>query len=681
MSRWLKQSTAFTFRIGPFYDDTDFKTVETGLTIAQADIQISKNGGAFAQTSASPTTTHDTDGWYQCPLTATDTGTLGPLTVQIVVSGALPVWEHFMVVPANEYDSLISGSDALDVEVASMAAGTVTAAAVATGAIDADAIATDAITAAKIAASAITSSELADGAITAAKIATDAITAAKIAANAISSTELADGAITAAKFGAGAITSTVIATDAIGSDELAATGVGEIADAVWDEDIADHTTTGTFGEAGYVAAYGGPYGLGVYIDDGAANTATVAGEDGTVGKPVSTMAAARTIADAIGVKRYYFTGVATEMDIAATTEDWHFVGLCDVSSNILDLNSQDVDRSLFENITLQGVQGGTGRITVRDCVLRDDPGAGSTTLRVHASRCGLESSDPGILLSNNDDHIFENCYSMVAGNGTPMIDAQSGANVALNIRSYSGGIELKGLSGTSSTSVETDGQVVFNATNTTTAPVTLRGNLTITDNATMTALTTDAVINVDQINAEVDNALDTAIPGGATADSINERIAALDDLTEAAGAGDLAAILTDTGTTIPGTITTLQADTDDIQTRLPAALVSGRIDANIGAISDDATAADNLEAMMDGIIVAQVNDASATTTAFAADGFTEATDDHFNGRLITFISGALSGQQTDITDYDAAGGVQGSQEFTVTALTEAPANNDFFVVH
>lgn len=117
MARLLKQSTAFTFRIGPFVDSTDGFTAETGLTIAQADIQISKAGGAFAQTSASPTTTHDADGWYQCPLTATDTGTLGPLTVQIAMSGALPVWEHFMVVPANVYDSLVGGTDVLNADV------------------------------------------------------------------------------------------------------------------------------------------------------------------------------------------------------------------------------------------------------------------------------------------------------------------------------------------------------------------------------------------------------------------------------------------------------------------------------------------------------------------------------------------------------------------------------------
>lgn len=118
MARFLKQSTAFTFRAGPFLDATDGVTAETALTIAQADIQISKAGGAFAQTSASPTTTHDADGWYQCPLTATDTGTAGALTVQIAMAGALPVWEHFMVLPANVYDSLVGGTDLLDTNTA-----------------------------------------------------------------------------------------------------------------------------------------------------------------------------------------------------------------------------------------------------------------------------------------------------------------------------------------------------------------------------------------------------------------------------------------------------------------------------------------------------------------------------------------------------------------------------------
>jgi hypothetical protein len=53
-------------------------------------------------------------------------------------------------------------------------------------------------------------------------------------------------------------------------------------------------------------------------------------------------------------------------------------------------------------------------------------------------------------------------------------------------------------------------------------------------------------ISLAAINAEVDTALNTAIPGGPTADSINERIKAIDVLTEASGDGDLAAVLADT---------------------------------------------------------------------------------------------------------------------------------------
>lgn len=120
---------------------------------------------------------------------------------------------------------------------------------------------------------------------------------------------------------------------------------------------------------------------------------------------------------------------------------------------------------------------------------------------------------------------------------------------------------------------------------------------------------------------------------------------------------------------------------DDVLARIPAALVSGKMDSDATSISGDSVAADRLEGLMDGILLVQVADASATTTAFAADGFTEASDDHFLGRLITFVTGALTGQQTDITDYDAAGHAQGSQAFVVTALTEAPADNDWFVIH
>jgi len=123
----LKQSTAATIKLGPFIDDTDGKTAETGLTIAQADIRLSKNGGDFAQTNNTAGATHDENGYYDIPLNATDTGTLGRLRVAVSKSGALPVWQDFLVVTANVYDTLCS-TDSLDVNVTALADDVITAA-------------------------------------------------------------------------------------------------------------------------------------------------------------------------------------------------------------------------------------------------------------------------------------------------------------------------------------------------------------------------------------------------------------------------------------------------------------------------------------------------------------------------------------------------------------------------
>lgn len=181
----------------------------------------------------------------------------------------------------------------------------------------------------------------------------------------------------------------------------------------------------------------------------------------------------------------------------------------------------------------------------------------------------------------------------------------------------------------------------------------------------------------------------------------------------------------------------LLADTNDIQSRLPAALVGGRMDASVGAmaanvmtaaaaaadlttelqsglataadlatvagyvdtevaaiktqtdkltfdganhivadarkISTSSTAADNLEAGALAVVVSTCAASSTTTTVNT--NLTEATDDHYNGRVIIFTSGALAYQASDITDYNGT-----TKALTVTALTEAPANSDAFVI-
>jgi len=118
--QFVKLSTAVTKKLGPFLDEDDGKTTEEALAIGQADIRLSKNGGNFAQSNNAAGGTHDENGWYGIPLDTTDTNALGSLQVAIHEAGALPVFMEYLVVPANVYDSLISGTDVLQADLTQM---------------------------------------------------------------------------------------------------------------------------------------------------------------------------------------------------------------------------------------------------------------------------------------------------------------------------------------------------------------------------------------------------------------------------------------------------------------------------------------------------------------------------------------------------------------------------------
>jgi len=120
MGLWLKQSTAVDVIVGPFVDKTDGNTAETGLTVTQAEVRLSKNGGNMAQKNEATSLVHDELGYYDCNLDATDTNTLGRLQLMIHESAdALPVYHEYMVVTANVYDTLCS-TDVLQADLTQM---------------------------------------------------------------------------------------------------------------------------------------------------------------------------------------------------------------------------------------------------------------------------------------------------------------------------------------------------------------------------------------------------------------------------------------------------------------------------------------------------------------------------------------------------------------------------------
>lgn len=128
---------------------------------------------------------------------------------------------------------------------------------------------------------------------------------------------------------------------------------------------------------------------------------------------------------------------------------------------------------------------------------------------------------------------------------------------------------------------------------------------------------------------------------------------------------------------VPGVVWTRPANFNDMS----ITETTGRAASDVVAISGSTAAADNMEATALTIDVCildtVVNTHTPTITEFQTDTITEATGNHYIGSVIIFTSGALLKQRTRVTGYALVGGIG---QFTVEEMTEAPANNDTFVV-
>lgn len=117
MSIRIRQSTASQeIPLGIFLDETDGITPVDDLTIAAADIKIWKAGATTLANKNSGGATSIAAGIYYATLDATDSNTLGAAVIFVHVAGALPVRLELEVLPAQVYDSLVLGTDLLQVD-------------------------------------------------------------------------------------------------------------------------------------------------------------------------------------------------------------------------------------------------------------------------------------------------------------------------------------------------------------------------------------------------------------------------------------------------------------------------------------------------------------------------------------------------------------------------------------
>lgn len=168
------------------------------------------------------------------------------------------------------------------------------------------------------------------------------------------------------------------------------------------------------------------------------------------------------------------------------------------------------------------------------------------------------------------------------------------------------------------------------------------------------------------------NALDVSATGEAGLDFAN--------IKAASAPTTLSNITVPTVTTV-GTLTTYTGNTPqtgDAFARLGApagASVSADV-LQIKNVTDAITAeaAAKLATSAGTIISAAAASGTLSTTQMTTN-LTEATNDHYNNRIIIWTSGVLQNQATNIVDYDGT-----SKLLTFTAVTEAPTAGDTFII-
>ena len=112
----------------------------------------------------------------------------------------------------------------------------------------------------------------------------------------------------------------------------------------------------------------------------------------------------------------------------------------------------------------------------------------------------------------------------------------------------------------------------------------------------------------------------------------------------------------------------------DLSARLPTTLSSGRMRADVESLGGNASAVTNLRQASLGILTGSAIAGTLSTTQMSTDlTFTDA--DAPNGRLLTFLTGNLVGQQVEITD-----AVVSNHVLTFTAVTQTVVAGDTFFI-
>lgn len=221
----------------------------------------------------------------------------------------------------------------------------------------------------------------------------------------------------------------------------------------------------------------------VFIDPTNGTAGTAEGI-GVPTKPSDNIADARIIANRDNLFSYAFRESLT---LDQNHDNWFFEGISSEANDVINLGGFSVDRSRFKGCTLAGTM--TGFIEVVESLLNVVLGLDGTV-----RRSGLAGN---LSTAANANLLLDSCFSQEPGSPTPNLAV--GSNSSVNIRNYSGGLELETVTAGTTVSVDLDpGKVILNA-NCTGGTVLVRGIGELINNSTGTTVIDQGLIDPNDI--------------------------------------------------------------------------------------------------------------------------------------------------------------------------------------
>ncbi len=236
----------------------------------------------------------------------------------------------------------------------------------------------------------------------------------------------------------------------------------------------------------------------IWVDTNGSNSNAVAYVDGLADNPVNSWANALSVSSATSITDFHIMN-GSSIQLSANSDNFSLFG----DNWALDLNGQSVVGIHVEGANVSGVMAGTGTDQTFDhCHM----GVTSLIKSCHFIDCAIEATQTVV---EAGDFFYESCSSGVAGNDTWTFEfGNSIGNTNLNLRNYSGGIQLESMgdTGTDTASIEGQGQIIEGTC--AGGTVAVRGAFT-TSGITNITLTDGALLNMTNINEECDAAIVT----------------------------------------------------------------------------------------------------------------------------------------------------------------------------